>query len=66
MRYNIDSNDYNVRLKAARKFLGKGDKVKVICQVGDANCTLPTLAYAYPMRKRQENSLRLCQAKCIS
>ncbi|RZS10498.1 hypothetical protein BHM03_00041741 [Ensete ventricosum] len=29
-RYNIDSHDYSVRLKAARKFLKDGDKVKVI------------------------------------
>ncbi|KAK6944334.1 Translation initiation factor 3, C-terminal [Dillenia turbinata] len=30
MGYNIDSHDYSVRLKAARKFLKDGDKVKVI------------------------------------
>ncbi|KAH0462509.1 hypothetical protein IEQ34_010084 [Dendrobium chrysotoxum] len=29
-RYNIDSHDYSVRLKAAQKFLKDGDKVKVI------------------------------------
>lgn len=29
-RYNIDQHDYSVRLKAARKFLSDGDKVKVI------------------------------------
>ncbi|XP_052887057.1 translation initiation factor IF3-4, chloroplastic-like [Gossypium arboreum] len=28
--YNIDQHDYSVRLKAARKFLNDGDKVKVI------------------------------------
>ncbi|KAH9654327.1 translation initiation factor IF3-4 [Citrus sinensis] len=28
--YNIDQHDYSVRLKAARKFLKDGDKVKVI------------------------------------
>eukprot|EP00959_Pyramimonas_sp_CCMP1952_P007719 161182-Pyramimonas_sp.AAC.1 len=32
MRYNIDVADYNVRKKAALKFLGNGDRVKVICQ----------------------------------
>ncbi|CAJ2649610.1 unnamed protein product [Trifolium pratense] len=30
MGYNIDQHDYSVRLKAARKFLADGDKVKVI------------------------------------
>ncbi|EOY31474.1 Translation initiation factor 3 protein isoform 1 [Theobroma cacao] len=30
MGYNIDQHDYSVRLKAARKFLKDGDKVKVI------------------------------------
>ncbi|XP_073151537.1 translation initiation factor IF3-2, chloroplastic isoform X1 [Henckelia pumila] len=30
MGYNIDVHDYSVRLKAARKFLKDGDKVKVI------------------------------------
>ncbi|KAK8604955.1 hypothetical protein V6N13_082418 [Hibiscus sabdariffa] len=30
MGYNIDQHDYDVRLKAARKFLNDGDKVKVI------------------------------------
>jgi translation initiation factor IF-3 len=32
MRYNIDVADYNVRKKAALKFLANGDKVKVSCQ----------------------------------
>ncbi|RCV08717.1 hypothetical protein SEVIR_1G356100v4 [Setaria viridis] len=30
MGYNIDVHDYSVRLKAARKFLKAGDKVKII------------------------------------
>ncbi|BAT76162.1 hypothetical protein VIGAN_01412600 [Vigna angularis var. angularis] len=30
MGYNIDEHDYSVRLRAARKFLKDGDKVKVI------------------------------------
>ncbi|CAA7048715.1 unnamed protein product [Microthlaspi erraticum] len=30
MGYNIDQHDYSVRLRAARKFLQDGDKVKVI------------------------------------
>ncbi|KAH6772315.1 Translation initiation factor 3 protein [Perilla frutescens var. frutescens] len=30
MGYNIDVHDYSVRLKAARKFLADGDKVKII------------------------------------
>jgi translation initiation factor IF-3 len=32
MRYNIDTHDYGVRLRAATKFLDGGDRVKVICQ----------------------------------
>jgi translation initiation factor IF-3 len=32
MRYNIDTHDYDVRLRASQKFLTNGDKVKVICQ----------------------------------
>ncbi|XP_020266169.1 uncharacterized protein LOC109841625 [Asparagus officinalis] len=30
MGYNIDSHDYSVRLRAAKRFLSDGDKVKVI------------------------------------
>ncbi|CAI9779668.1 unnamed protein product [Fraxinus pennsylvanica] len=30
MGYNIDVHDYSVRLKAAKKFLNNGDKVKII------------------------------------
>uniref|UniRef100_A0A2C9VME1 Translation initiation factor 3 C-terminal domain-containing protein n=2 Tax=Manihot esculenta TaxID=3983 RepID=A0A2C9VME1_MANES len=30
MGYNIDQHDYDVRLRAARKFLKDGNKVKVI------------------------------------
>ncbi|XP_058754510.1 translation initiation factor IF3-4, chloroplastic-like [Vicia villosa] len=30
MGYNIDQHDYSVRMKAARKFLADGDKVKII------------------------------------
>ena len=30
MRYKIDTHDYDVRLKAAKKFLGAGNKVKVV------------------------------------
>jgi translation initiation factor IF-3 len=31
-RYNIDTHDYEVRLRAAQRFLKDGDKVKVLCQ----------------------------------
>ena len=30
MRYKIDTHDYDVRLKAAKKFLSQGNKVKVV------------------------------------
>jgi translation initiation factor IF-3 len=30
MRYKIDVHDYEVRLKAAKKFLSAGNKVKVV------------------------------------
>lgn len=33
MGYNIDVHDYSVRLRAAKKFLNDGDKVKVIVQL---------------------------------
>ncbi|KAL2630345.1 hypothetical protein R1flu_015031 [Riccia fluitans] len=32
MRYNIDTHDYAVRMRAAQRFLKDGDKVKVVCQ----------------------------------
>ena len=32
MRYNIDSHDYDVRLRAAQDFLRRGDKVKLTVQ----------------------------------
>ena len=32
MRYNIGQADYDVRLRAAQRFLKDGDKVKVLCQ----------------------------------
>lgn len=31
MSYKIDTHDYDVRLRAAKKFLSKGDRVKVVC-----------------------------------
>ena len=31
MRHNIDVHDYDVRMRAAQRFLGEGDKVKVRC-----------------------------------
>ena len=34
MRYKIDVHDYEVRLKAAKKFLASGNKVKVVIAVG--------------------------------
>jgi len=30
MRYKIDTHDYDVRMKAARKFLGQQNKVKLV------------------------------------
>ena len=30
MRYKIDTHDYEVRLKSAKKFLASGNKVKVV------------------------------------
>eukprot|EP01018_Ginkgo_biloba_P036540 Gb_20841 [translate_table: standard] len=33
MGYNIDNHDYAVRMRAAKKFLKDGDKVKVIVQL---------------------------------
>ena len=30
MRYKIDTHDYEVRLKSAKKFIAQGNKVKVV------------------------------------
>ena len=32
MSYKIDQHDFDVRMRAVRKFLGEGDKVKVVVQ----------------------------------
>jgi translation initiation factor IF-3 len=32
MSYKIDQHDFDVRMRAVRKFLGDGDKVKVVVQ----------------------------------
>jgi hypothetical protein len=45
MRYNIDDHDYNVRLKAARKFLGSGDRVKVLCQFRGREADFQDIAF---------------------
>ena len=34
MRYNIDTHDYDVRLRSSQKFLSNGDKVKVDYLIG--------------------------------
>lgn len=45
MRYNIDTHDYGVRLRAARKFLEDGDKVKVVCQFKGREMDFKDLAF---------------------
>mmetsp|Transcript_33931 Transcript_33931/g.47008 ORF Transcript_33931/g.47008 Transcript_33931/m.47008 type:complete len:317 (+) Transcript_33931:172-1122(+) len=45
IRYNIGAADYQVRLKAARKFLKKGDKVKVLCQFRGREQEFKAIAY---------------------
>ncbi|KAG0614367.1 hypothetical protein M758_6G171500 [Ceratodon purpureus] len=45
MRYNIDTHDYDVRLRAAKKFLKDGDKVKVVCQFKGREMDFKDLAF---------------------
>ncbi|CAK9876789.1 unnamed protein product [Sphagnum jensenii] len=45
MRYNIDTHDYDVRLRAAQRFLKDGDKVKVVCQFKGREMEFKDLAF---------------------
>lgn len=45
MRYNIDTHDYQVRLRSAMKFLKDGDKVKVVCQFKGREMDFKDLAF---------------------
>jgi len=45
MRYNIDTHDYDVRLRAAKRFLKDGDKVKVVCQFKGREMDFKDLAF---------------------
>jgi translation initiation factor IF-3 len=44
-RYNIDTHDYDVRLRAAQRFLKDGDKVKVVCQFKGREMEFKDLAF---------------------
>lgn len=46
MRYNIDTHDYEVRLRAAQRFLQGGDRVKVLCQFKGREMEFKALAFA--------------------
>jgi len=46
MRYNIDTHDYEVRLRAAQRFLKDGDRVKVLCQFKGREMEFKALAFA--------------------
>ena len=43
--YNIDTHDYEVRLRAAQKFLKEGCKVKVLCQFRGREMEFKQIAY---------------------
>jgi hypothetical protein len=44
--YNIDTHDYEVRLRAAQRFLKDGDKVKVLCQFRGREMEFKAIAFA--------------------
>ncbi|XP_022937979.1 translation initiation factor IF3-4, chloroplastic-like [Cucurbita moschata] len=54
MGYNIDQHDYSVRLKAARKFLKDGDKVKVIVNLKGRENAFKNIAIELIRRFQEE------------
>jgi len=45
IRYKIDVHDYNVRIKNIRKFIGAGDKVKIVVMLRGREMQHSQLAY---------------------
>eukprot|EP00854_Cymbomonas_tetramitiformis_P002865 gene2865-3664_t len=54
LRYNIDTHDYEVRKKAARKFLSAGDKVKFLCQFRGREMEFKDIAFKMFEKLRTE------------
>ena len=50
MRYKIDVHDYEVRLKAARKFITQGNKVKVVVMLRGREMQHSNLAFELAQR----------------
>ena len=45
IRYKIDVHDYNVRIKSIKKFLGEGNKVKIVVMLRGREMQHNQLAY---------------------
>ncbi len=56
MRYKIDVHDYNVRLKNIKKFIGAGNKVKIIVMLRGREIQHSSLAF--DLIKRLEEDLK--------
>lgn len=55
---NIDDNDFNTKMRHAREFLEKGDKVKVTCQFRGREMAHPEIGVA--LMKRVQEVLHDC------
>lgn len=55
---NIDDNDFNTKMRHAREFLEKGDKVKVTCQFRGRELAHPEIGVA--LMKRVQETLQDC------
>lgn len=55
---NIDDNDFNTKMRHAREFLEKGDKVKVTCQFRGREMAHPEIGVA--LMKRVQEVLQDC------
>lgn len=54
MRPNIDSHDYDVKMRAAHKFIGEGDKVKVTLRFRGREMAHQELGYKLLQRVRDQ------------
>lgn len=50
IRYKIDTHDYNVRIKNIKKFIGAGDKVKIVIMLRGREMQHTELAFALAKR----------------
>ncbi|MCK5276339.1 MAG: translation initiation factor IF-3, partial [Alphaproteobacteria bacterium] len=56
MRPNIDTHDYDVKMRAIRKFIGEGDKVKVTIRFRGREMAHQELGMRLLNRVREETS----------